>query len=252
LLIGGGLGWIVHQARVQRDAVAAIESAGGRVVYDWQLNNGRLNPIGQPWAPKPLVDACGVDYFGRAVRVRWDPYRPGFYEGVACVKDLSQIQKLDLSGTIATDEEVAHLRGLTELRRLDLSLTHITPESLAHLERLRNLEFLSLMNTSVADTGLIHLKGLTNLQVLSLDSTDVTDAGLAHLAGLLKLRELSLARTEITDAAIRHLSGLTNLRRLWLGRKVSEGGMRKLKQVLRQTDMNPKGDTILRIRYRFP
>jgi hypothetical protein len=36
LLVGGGLGWIVHQARIQRDAVAAIVKSGDRVQYDWQ------------------------------------------------------------------------------------------------------------------------------------------------------------------------------------------------------------------------
>ena len=38
LIIGGSLGWVVHRARVQRRAVAAIEKAGGTVEYegrDW-------------------------------------------------------------------------------------------------------------------------------------------------------------------------------------------------------------------------
>jgi hypothetical protein len=34
LVIGAGLGWIVRNAHIQRDAVAAIKSAGGRVYYD--------------------------------------------------------------------------------------------------------------------------------------------------------------------------------------------------------------------------
>jgi hypothetical protein len=29
VVVGAGLGWIVHQAHVQRDAVAAIQGAGG-------------------------------------------------------------------------------------------------------------------------------------------------------------------------------------------------------------------------------
>ncbi len=35
LIVGGGLGWFVRQFHEQRDAVAAIGQAGGRVVYDW-------------------------------------------------------------------------------------------------------------------------------------------------------------------------------------------------------------------------
>ena len=34
LILGGGLGWIAHRARVQREAVAAIEKAGGKVDYN--------------------------------------------------------------------------------------------------------------------------------------------------------------------------------------------------------------------------
>jgi len=33
LVIGGWLGWLVRNARIQRDAVAAITKAGGDVIY---------------------------------------------------------------------------------------------------------------------------------------------------------------------------------------------------------------------------
>jgi hypothetical protein len=41
LIFGAGLGWIVHRARVQLAAVAAIQSAGGRVRYDreWAIGS---------------------------------------------------------------------------------------------------------------------------------------------------------------------------------------------------------------------
>ena len=37
LILGSGLGWIVHRARVQREAVGAIYRASGSVVYESQL-----------------------------------------------------------------------------------------------------------------------------------------------------------------------------------------------------------------------
>jgi hypothetical protein len=49
LVTGGWLGWIVHRARVQREAVVAIERAGGMVWYDWQWKNGSDIPNGRPW-----------------------------------------------------------------------------------------------------------------------------------------------------------------------------------------------------------
>ena len=64
LLIGCGLGWVVHRARVQRDAVAAIEKAGGSVRYDWGLMNRFLESKDRPAWLQRSVDQVGVDYFG--------------------------------------------------------------------------------------------------------------------------------------------------------------------------------------------
>ena len=45
LTLGGMLGWIVYQAHVQRDAVLAVQRAGGRVWYDWLCSgNGYVLP----------------------------------------------------------------------------------------------------------------------------------------------------------------------------------------------------------------
>ena len=64
LAIGVGLGWVVHRARLQRQAVEAITKAGGRVFYDWQVPGDKLAPpnAASLW-PKRLVDALGPDYF---------------------------------------------------------------------------------------------------------------------------------------------------------------------------------------------
>jgi hypothetical protein len=69
LITGGGLGWTVYRARDQRDAVAAIQHAGGTVTYDWEWTNGKCNPRGEPIWPKWLVERLGVDYFGHVVGV---------------------------------------------------------------------------------------------------------------------------------------------------------------------------------------
>ena len=45
LVMGGGLGWLVHSAHIQRDAVAAIRKAGGTAVYDWHWNNNQPQPV---------------------------------------------------------------------------------------------------------------------------------------------------------------------------------------------------------------
>jgi hypothetical protein len=69
IVLGAGLGWIVHQAHIQRDAVAAIVRAGGVVEYDWQRSNGKSIPGGDPSAPRWLVHLIGRDYFGHVTAV---------------------------------------------------------------------------------------------------------------------------------------------------------------------------------------
>src|SRR4051812_36445745 len=79
LAIGCWPGWLVHSARIQREAVAAIRAAGGRVAYDWQR---RKNPRGigdfvqrdkKPPYPEWLVRLLGDDYFGHVVWVYFGP-----------------------------------------------------------------------------------------------------------------------------------------------------------------------------------
>src|SRR5262245_38733013 len=65
LILGGGLGRVAHRARVQREAVAAIQKAGGRVWYEpWDYKNGRPSTSGKPPLPSWLVDLGGIDCFG--------------------------------------------------------------------------------------------------------------------------------------------------------------------------------------------
>jgi hypothetical protein len=49
LLLGGGIGWVVRIARIQRGAVAAIQRAGGRVWYSWEFKDGKPISNSRPW-----------------------------------------------------------------------------------------------------------------------------------------------------------------------------------------------------------
>jgi internalin A len=183
LVIGGWLGWIVRSARIQREAVSAIQHAGGSVMYDWGRSNGKLIPGGEPWAPKWLVERIGRDYFGHVAAVT-------------------------LSGSVG-DEVMAHVGGLTSLSQLDLSNTDVTDVGLRHLSGLTKLTDLNLDYTRVTHVGLEHLEGLNELEVLGLNGTRITDAGLFHLRQLTKLQSLELWIASVTDAGLMHLKGLT-------------------------------------------
>ena len=49
LVFVAGLGWLVREARIQRDAVAAITKAGGTVYSDWEWSDGKHVPTGRFW-----------------------------------------------------------------------------------------------------------------------------------------------------------------------------------------------------------
>ena len=117
LAMGCGLGYIVHLARVQHDAVAAITRTGGRVAYQWQfLPNGLSNFQGRPWAPDWLVASLGPDYFGPVVYVHL--------------------------GEQAGDAEMAQVGRLPRLVFLELSASEVTDAGLVHLARVKRIDHL--------------------------------------------------------------------------------------------------------------
>jgi internalin A len=159
LLVGGWLGWLVHTARIQHDAVAAITSAGGFVYYDWEREEWDNGPkTGPRWAPRWLVDRLGLDYFGHVIAVR------------GCGRD--------------TDAVMSQVSRLRQLEVLHLNQAPLTDRGLAQIKGLTHLASLYISGTHVTDSGLVHLKGLTSLKDLECCIEAVTDDGIACLEGL--------------------------------------------------------------------
>jgi Leucine-rich repeat (LRR) protein len=230
-VLGAGLGWIVRQAHIQRDAVAAIQEAGGSVTYDWEFDNGKYLPGGKPWAPSWLVDLIGVDFFDRVTLVNLSQAPRPPDSVLAEVGRLNQLEILELAGNASvTDAGLVHLKGLTNLSGLGLNNTQITDAGLVHMKGLTKLSYLGLNGTQVTDAGLVRLKGLTNLSILGLNGSQVTDAGMVHLKGLTNVSHLGLSGTQFTDAGLVHLKGLTHLSELGLNNtRVTDAGLVHLK-----------------------
>jgi hypothetical protein len=112
------------------------------------------------------------------------------------------IVMVDLSGTTATDADVAELKVLTQVRALNLNLTKVTDGGLVHLKGMKQLEELGLGLTSVGDPGMVHLKGLTRMKRMDLRATKLTDVGLGHLQGLKDLEVVDVDGTQVTDKAV--------------------------------------------------
>ena len=205
-------GWWEYSVGTQRDAVAAINRAGGVVYYDWAWVNGRPLTWGaRPRAPEWAVNALGRDFFGHIVAVQFDTRGLRLDDAVMTnVGKLGRLESLSLDRTAVTDEGLAHLRDLTRLKRLSLYATPVSASGLAHLERMVELEELMLPELTFADADLAHLAGLHKLRGLSLSGKGITNAGIAHLRSMTSMDALGLCQTSVTSLeSIRALTQLT-------------------------------------------
>jgi hypothetical protein len=157
IVVGAGLGWIVREAHVQRDAVAAIRIAGGTVQYDWEWRDGMAIPRGKPPAPRWLIDLIGDDYFGHVTVVGFSVNSSVTDATFAEVGHLTRVEELFVSSENVCDARPMHLL-LTKLNRLDLHDTRVTDAGLRHLNGLTSLSHLWLYHTRVTHAGIEELK----------------------------------------------------------------------------------------------
>ncbi len=118
LIVGGWLGWIVHDAHVQHDAVQVIKNAGGMVSYEWEWKSGRYDWKARPRCPKWLLDMIGVDYAYNVKMVDVSSVITNPDVVLAQVARLSRLEILQLETSRVTDIGMAKLDTLTELRSL--------------------------------------------------------------------------------------------------------------------------------------
>ncbi len=246
----------------QRNAVAAIQKARGSVTYDWEWKNGRpARPSAEPPWPSWLVNTLGEGAFGNVVAV--DLFAGRADDALMThIGRLTQLKRLNLSGTTLTgsgltnlekltaleklvlpnypisDDDLAHLAGLTRLKHLYVySGVLITNRGLTHLSGMRQLESLGLINTRI--TTLEPIRGLTQLKELHLQGAPITDEGLEPLHDFTSLEWLFLGGTQVTDGGIAHFSTLPNLMMVDLtGTRVGDAGTRLLINLPRIMSLN--------------
>ena len=180
LVFGIWLGFVVRNSRVQRDAVSAIERAGGHVNYDGGPNSDVPSLRGKSRWPEWLKSLVGRDFFDSVTDVR-------------------------LMGTNASDAELTHIGHLPAVDSLVLSGQQMTNEGLANIGRLRRMRGLIIELPSVTNDGIAHFRGLASLEVLVIRNTPVTDDGLRNLMGLTNLQRLLLLDTRVTGSGVRRL-----------------------------------------------
>ena len=122
--------------------------------------------------------AAGINWRSASLRAVGPKPDPKVF---ALLKDVANLQELDLAGVQFADADLAQIGGLVNLRVLHLEKTPTTDAMLAHVKGLKNLTYLNLYGTQVTDAGLPQLNGLTNLKSLYVFETKITDAGIATL-----------------------------------------------------------------------
>jgi hypothetical protein len=215
LIAGGGLGWVIHRAQVQRDAVAAIQRVGGHVGYSWQRSNGTwVFPAPKsPW-PDWLRRRLGPDFLDSVTYV--------FLQGEQCDDEslraacrLPWLEELSVVNTGVTDASAEDIRHLTNLRSLDLRLNWITSRPLRHIGAMSGLRDLTLslkrFPIRARDEDMAFLRRLTQLERLKLYSANLNDVWMVYLEGLVNLKFLHLTDTAMTAEGLDHLKGLSNL-----------------------------------------
>jgi len=246
------LGWQLHRAKLQRDAVAAIRDTGGSLYYDyqrhdWQSDWDKFDATARPWEPAWLLVLVGIDFFHNVTDVsvgfrRGDQPPANIASHLAhfprlrslsisglCLDDeglrtVGRLKRLEflfrLPGGSISDDGVANLRDMPRLKCVDFRLAELGDRSLQSFARLPNLEFLNVSGNDFTDAGLAALAGHPQLKRLHIGGaqkmSSISDAGIVHLAQSPQLEELGLALTRVTPAGLKPLQKLPNLRTLSL------------------------------------
>lgn len=262
------LGWWKHQASQQREAVAALQSAGAIVLYEPRLAPGMASLKRRSHWPGWLVRWLGIDFFKNVDsvgtcriyftcenRINDAALKPLKYlpslrslclegshvsdAGLVVVESLPALEDLYVGHTAITDAAMPHLLSRTSLRAFAINDTQITDRGMEQLKKLTGLERLYLRRTSITDDGLRSLQGLTTLRGLELTGTQITDDGLEIISHLVNLDTLYLEETQVTDTGLEHLRGLAALQTLKLkGTKVTGAGVARLKEALPKCDID--------------
>ena len=146
LTLGLGLGCRLHKARQQAELVAAIESFGGWVYYDYDfVDEQRVPPSKRRDAPLWLRRTFGDELFRKIRQV-----------------------------VLVSNDELAFRANHPDVMTLDHLLGRIATES--------SVKSLDLNGVSLSDEGLKSIGRMRSLEELIIaEGSPVTDAGVAHL-----------------------------------------------------------------------
>jgi hypothetical protein len=143
---------------------------------------------------------------------------------VELLSQLRSVDQLDLAQTKITDEALQHVSRMESLRALTISFNDISNDALPLLARLPELIFLDLDVTRVTDDGLEALKEFPKIYHVKLYGNPITNQGCKILSEIKTIGELDLGNTQITDDGLAYLAELPALQRLRLDQMITGSG----------------------------
>ncbi len=121
------------------------------------------------------------------------------------------LRRLELSGTAITSAGLVHLKDLKDLERLNICLTAVDDRGFEHLAGLTKMRRMVICASKITGSGFQHLQGMKQLESINLHSAPASDAGLEAIGKLTSLHRLEIVHTKVTDAGLKHLAGLVHL-----------------------------------------
>jgi sugar lactone lactonase YvrE len=206
----------IRHARDRR-LLAEIKRLGGTATIEVQAPD---------WL-RSLASDEGLAVFGRLVELDLNERTDGHKEPVPkklsdrvtddWLKQLAgqdQLRRLELSGTAITSAGLVHLKDLSNLERLNICLTAVDDRGFEHLAGMAKMRRMVICASKITGTGFAHLGGMKQLESINLHSAPASDAGLEAIGKLTSLRRLEIVHTKVTDAGLKHLAGLVHLQQL--------------------------------------
>jgi len=144
-----------------------------------------------------------------------------------------QLQRLVLSKSKLTSEDIKAISKLPQLTELDISQNKLTKQDLVTLGTLVHLTDLHIAETGLTGSDLEPLKKFKYLVYLDLSGDHLTSKDLANLIEMFELTELDLQDTDLDASIVDVLRGYGSLKKLHIGsKKLKRGDLEKIRDGL--------------------
>jgi hypothetical protein len=184
-----------------------------------------------------LAELAQIKSLKRLGVIAWSPITD---VGLGHLKDMKNLEELNVSYNEITSVGIEHLRGLRRLSNLCLNATKVDDVGMAAIKDIKTLDTLWLGGCPVTDAGLAHLRGHSNLKALIVGNEHVTDATIGILRTVPKLELLYIGTSKLTDACLDDLAAIKTLRNLDVQQtQITPAGLERLRKALPLCGISP-------------